>query len=387
MRADQASKAIALFHERFNRKPAYTVTAPGRINLIGEHTDYSEGFVLPVAIDRFVTIAFTPRQDRIIQVYAADLLENTQFSLDNFEKTSKGWKEYIKGVAWALMDSGYGLTGWDGVMFGNIPIGAGLSSSAALEVAAGMAFSVSSGIELNPTQLALIGQKAEQGWVGVNVGIMDQLISAAGKAGYACLLDCRTLGFEHVPIPDDIQIVVLDTMTRRELTHSDYNTRHDEVWQAAQQLGVDYLRDAAGDLLEQNKDSLSPMLYRRALHVISENERVHQFVNSMRKADLNGMGQLVNDSHASLRDNYEVTNHALDHIVELAQDQPGCFGARMMGAGFGGCALALLASGPLEPFAKEVIKAYHSAMGFAPQVYTVMSANGVECRPNLLLDG
>lgn len=379
MRAEQISKAISLFQQRYNRAPSHVVTAPGRINLIGEHTDYSEGFVLPMAIDRYVTIAFTPRQDQIIKVYSAEFTEIFTSQLSNLKNTPGGWSQYIKGVAWALMDLGYQLRGWDGVMLGNIPIGAGLSSSAALEVAAGKVFSISSMIEITPPQLALIGQKAEQQWVGVNVGIMDQLISAAGKAGHACLLDCRTLEIEYVPIPDHIQLVIMDTMTRRELTHSDYNTRHDEVIQAARRLGVGFLRDASRDLLESSVEKLSPILYQRALHVISENERVHQYANAMRKTDLNSMGRLVNDSHTSLRDNYEVTNHALDLIVELAQNQPGCLGARMMGAGFGGCALALLTNDPLQAFSNPVIQAYQTVMGFAPKIYPVTSVDGVAC--------
>ena len=381
MRSKLVSSAINLFNQRYNRAPTHVVTAPGRINLIGEHTDYSEGFVLPVAIDRFVTIAFTPRQDRLVQVYSANFKEATKFSLDNLEKTPGGWEGYIKGVAWAVMNFGCQVSGWDGVLLGNIPIGAGLSSSAALEVATGKVFSISSKVNFTPTQLALIGQKAEQHWVGVNVGIMDQLIASAGTAGQACLLDCRSLEFEYVPIPDQIQLVVMDTLTRRELTHSNYNTRHEEAIQVARRLGVESLRDASGDLLQNAAQNLPPMLYRRALHVISENERVHLFVDSMRNIDLKSMGRLVNDSHASLRDNYEVTNHALDLIVKLAQRQPNCLGARMMGAVFGGCALALLTNDPLQPFSEAVITAYQTAMGFAPKIYPVKSVNGVTCFP------
>ena len=288
------------YHRYFNEKSTRIVIAPGRINLIGEHTDYSEGFVLPVAIDRNVTIAFSPRSDRLVRLYSIDFNEYFELNLDDLHRNLGGWKDYVSGIAWALLDSGYRPRGWQGVVAGNIPIGAGLSSSAALEVAIAKAFCLSSNIEVDRKELALLSQNAEINWVGVNVGIMDQLISAAGKAGNAMLLDCRTIRFEYVPIPEHVSFIVMDTMTRRELTHSSYNVRHNEVRQATEILGIRALRDADDELLQTNRTFLPSPLYQRVKHVITENERVQQFATSMRNGDLIEMGHLINQSHISL---------------------------------------------------------------------------------------
>lgn len=281
------------------------------------------------------------------------------------------------GMAWALLDTGYTLSGWQGAMSGNIPIGAGLSSSAAFEVAIGKTFCLASNLDLSPTKLALLSRKAEAEWVGVNVGIMDQLISAAGKEGHALLLDCKTLDFEYVPIPEGVTMVVLDTMTRRELKKSDYNARHEEVKQASRLLDVQFLREATPQMVEETRPQMPSTIYRRARHVVSENERVHNFSHAMRNNDLLMMGQLIDASHASLRDDFEVSSPELNLIVELAQKQPECLGARMMGAGFGGCALALLKTGHVDPFSEKVFHPYYSQTGIEPHIFNVTSAVGV----------
>jgi galactokinase len=380
MPQEQLGKIVETYRQRFNEIPSSIVTAPGRINLIGEHTDYSEGFVLPVAIDRNVTLAFTPRADKAIQVYSIDFDQELVVHLDNIQRGNGGWKEYVMGMGWALMNAGYALNGWQAVVAGNIPIGAGLSSSAALEVAIGKTFCLASNIDLPPASLALLSRKAEAEWVGVNVGIMDQLISAAGKEGHALLLDCKTLDYEYVPIPKEITLVVLDTMTRRELTKSDYNARHEEVKQASSLLGVQFLREATPQLVEKNRTHMTSTIYRRARHVVTENQRVHAFSIAMRNNDISTMGQLINASHESLRDDYEVSSSELNLIVELAQKQPECLGARMMGAGFGGCALALLATDQVERFTENVSSLYRSQTGIEPNIFIVTSADGVgEC--------
>lgn len=305
--------------------------------------------------------------------------------LDDIQRVDGGWKEYVMGMAWALLDAGYALSGWQGVMAGNIPIGAGLSSSAALEVAIGKTFSLASNLDFSPTTLALLSRKAEAEWVGVNVGIMDQLVSAAGKAGNALLLDCKTLDFEYVPIPEAVTLVVLDTMTRRELIKSDYNARHEEVKQASRLLGVQFLREATIQMVEETRPQMPSTIYRRARHVVTENQRVHKFSHAMRNNDLLMMGQLINASHASLRDDYEVSSPELNLIVELAQKQPECLGARMMGAGFGGCALALLKTDLVDSFSEKVFHSYYAQTWIEPHIFNVTSADGVVENTKLLI--
>lgn len=370
---EAVEKYIRLYHIG----PELAVFAPGRINLIGEHTDYSDGFVLPVAINLGVLIALTPREDHLVKLYSIDLDEAIEIDLQGLEKKSENWGEYIKGVAWALKERGFSLQGWQGVVTGSIPIGAGLSSSAALLVAAAQGFCVSGGFSLSETTIAKIGRIAESEWVGVNVGIMDQLISAVGKAGQAVCLDCRTLDYEYVPIPENVSFVVLDTMTRRELSQSAYNTRHDEIAEASKRLGVPTLRDATLSSLQKKKHALSETLYRRAKHVITENRRVLAFGSAMKNGDQDKMGSLINESHASLRDDFEVSSDELNLIVEIAQNQPVCLGARMAGAGFGGCALAIIENSNVETFIANVSKAYQLETGIQPHLFKVESGDGV----------
>lgn len=370
-------KVTQKFIGLFNSNPEMFVFAPGRVNLIGEHTDYSDGFVFPLAIDMGILIAFTPRTDEVIKLYSIDFEEYFEQDISNFTKGDGNWQEYIKGVAWALGNSGFLVKGFQGVFAGNLPIGAGLSSSAALEVATAKTFCIANNIEISNKELAKISQKAERDWVGVNVGIMDQLISALGKSGYAMKLDCRTLETEYYPIPESICFVVLDTNTRRELSHSEYNTRHKEVENAANILGVTHLRDASRSLLNCKQDQFPPLVYKRAKHVITENERVHAFGTAMEAEDLLKMGELLNKSHKSLRDDFEVSSKELDIIVGISREQKGCFGARMIGAGFGGCALALIDKDHLNSFKKEVSRLYMGKTGIKTNVFKVESTNGV----------
>jgi galactokinase len=371
-------KVINKYFHLYHNKPRLLVFAPGRINLIGEHTDYSDGFVLPVAINLGIKIAMIPRKDHLVKLYSIDLNEELIIDLRALEKEDGGWGEYIKGVAWVMGQRGSTLYGWQGVIAGSIPIGAGLSSSAALLVAAVKAFCLSSDLPLSKIEIAQIGKTAESDWVGVNVGIMDQLISVAGKADHAVCLDCRTLNYEYVAIPENISFVVLDTMTRRELSKSAYNTRHEEIKEASKLLGVRTLRDANLSLLTEKKSLLSDTLYRRARHVISENERVLAFSSAMKNSDLHKMGTLINASHASLRDDYQVSSEELNLIVDIALKQPSCLGARMMGAGFGGCALAIIENANIKAFIKQVAKKYHSETGIQPHIFKVDSEDGVK---------
>ena len=374
-------KAQNAFLKAFHQEPTFIASAPGRINLIGEHTDYSNGFVLPAAINLGIILVMSPRKDAKVIVHSLDFDETEAFSLHNFVKSSGGWIAYIKGVAWALQQKGYALQGWEGVMAGTIPIGAGLSSSAALEMACVSAFCQSSNLSLTPKAAAEAGRMAENQWVGVQVGIMDQLISAAGRQGTAILLDCQSLDYEYVPVPAEISLIVLDTGTRRELSFSAYNTRQKEIEEATKLLSLPSLRDGTATILENTKAAMPKVLYQRAKHVITENERVLQFCAAMKNGDLWTMGKLLNQSHASLRDDFDVSSPELNTIVEIAQAQPGCFGARMTGAGFGGCGLALISKENDQVFIDAVSESYLSQTGVQPQIYAVQSADGATIAP------
>jgi len=377
MLTNPLSRLKSNFKGHFNKFPAMWASAPGRINLIGEHTDYSEGFVLPAAIDRFISIAFSPRNDNLLVLYSIDFQDHLEINLsEDFSKT-RSWKDYVLGTVWALREYGYKLTGFNGAFSGNIPIGAGLSSSAALQIAVIKAIALASKVDLSLSEIAKICQKGEVDWVGVDVGIMDQLISAAGKASQAFLIDCRSLNFEYVKIPDDIVFVVLDTNTRRELTKSEYNLRHAEVNQAAKILGVPYLRDASLDDLIAKKKEMPDILFQRAKHVITENLRVHKFAAAMQRDDFDQMGAILIASHESLQTDFEVSSEELNLIVNLAQQQTDCLGARMMGAGFGGCALAMLKTNQVEAFSEIVSGAYYQRTRIRPNIFKVTITDGV----------
>ncbi|HEY6075120.1 MAG TPA: galactokinase, partial [Anaerolineales bacterium] len=281
-----------VFSDYFNAKPAFVVRAPGRVNLIGEHTDYNDGFVLPMAIDRAVWIALRPRRNGRVYLHSEDLHTHGSFDLDRMVK-SEGWLEYVKGVAHELQKAGYALTGWEGVMSGDVPNGAGLSSSAAVELAAARAFAASSALEWDPAVMARLAQKAENEWVGVNCGIMDQMASAASQAGHALFIDCRTLETQPIPLPEGAAVVVLDTATRRGLVASAYNERRTQCEAAARFFGVPALRDVTMEEFEQRKHDIGhePVM-RRARHIISENERVLQAVEAMQQDDLPRLGAL-----------------------------------------------------------------------------------------------
>ena len=374
---DLKSRVTDEFTRRYGSMPGAIVRAPGRVNLIGEHTDYNDGFVLPMAIDRAMWIALSPRPDRMVAAHSLDFNETVEFNLDRLEKQT-GWIEYLKGVAWALQDAGHTLTGFNAVVAGDVPIGAGLSSSAAWELAAARAFSVTSGFEWNAAQMALLGQRAENKWVGVNCGIMDQMISAAGEADHALLIDCRSLETQSVPLPPGMVIVVLDTGTRRGLVDSAYNERRSQCEAVAKFFGVTALRDVTLDQLNEKQEQLDWVAYRRARHVISENDRTLQAAAAMKQGEAIKLGQLMQLSHMSLRDDFEVSSNELNAMVQSAERQAGCYGARMTGAGFGGCAVALVRQDAAEAFSANVAAEYQAATGFTPNVYICTATNGAE---------
>jgi galactokinase len=364
------------FRKRFGAAPTVVVRSPGRVNLIGEHTDYNDGFVLPIAIDREVWIALRPRDDRRVVVHSLDYDAPLSFELGPISRTGTDWTEYVKGVAWALQEAGHRLKGWEGVMSGEVPRGAGLSSSAAVELAVQRAFATVSGLPWKPSEMALLGQRVENKWIGVNSGIMDQMIVAGGRKNHALLIDCRSLALEPVPVPAGAVVVVLDTGTRRGLVDSAYNERRSQCEEAARFFGVKALRDVDAGTFSARQNELEPLVRRRARHVITENDRTVEAAKAMRAGDLTRLGQLMDASHASLRDDFEVTNNALNTIVTLARAQPGCFGARMTGAGFGGCAVALVAPEQAEAFVRTVNEKYKQATGNTSQCYVCQAADG-----------
>ncbi|MCI0395853.1 MAG: galactokinase [Chloroflexi bacterium] len=366
------------FYQRFGQAPTVVVRAPGRVNLIGEHTDYNDGFVLPMAIDRAVWIALRPRPDQRVLLHSLDFEQAAGFSLDQLRHENAGWVEYCRGVAWALQEAGYSLAGWEGVMAGNVPIGAGLSSSAALELATARAFAAVSGWPWEAATMARIAQRAENQWVGMNCGIMDQMIAAAGRAGHALLIDCRSLATEAVPLPPGTVVVVLDTATRRELVESAYNERRAQCEAAARFFGAPALRDVTLAEFEALAGQLDPIIRRRARHVISENERTLQAAAAMCQGDAVTLGRLMDASHESLRQDFEVSRPELDTMAALARQQPGCYGARMTGGGFGGCAIALVETAAAPDFTTQVAAAYQAATGRQPKVYVCTATDGAE---------
>lgn len=369
------------FAHRFGAEPALWVRAPGRVNVIGEHTDYNDGFVLPAAIDRAVWIALRPTGTDAVTVVGLDVGQERAFALAPLAGAApaaggQGWLEYLKGTAWALLEAGHTLGGWEGVVAGDVPIGAGLSSSAALEMATARAFAAVSGLPWEPGPMARLGQRAENAWVGVNCGIMDQMISASGRAGCAMLLDCRTLAPRHVPLPDGTALVVLDTGTRRGLVGSAYNERRRQCEQVAAHFGVAALRDVTSAALAARGAQLDDAARRRARHVVAENERTVEAAAAMAGGDAARLGALMDASHASLRDDFEVSSPALDVMVESARAQAGCLGARMTGAGFGGCAVALAEAGAAAALAAAAAAAYRARTGHVPAAYVCRASDG-----------
>jgi galactokinase len=349
------------------------VQAPGRINLIGEHTDYNDGFVFPMAIDRRTVIASRRRPDDRVRVFSEGFGE-AGFGLPARERSSDGWAAYLEGVAWALgMQAG---SGWEGAIVSTIPRGAGLSSSAALEVGAALTFTAHTGAEWDPVPAALACQRAENEWVGMQSGIMDQLIAAIGRAGHASLIDCRDLSTGPYPLPDATRIVILDTSTRRELTTSAYNDRRAESAAGAGAFGVASLRDLETGDLDAPPAGIDPVVLRRVRHVVTENARTLAAAEAMSAGDAARLGQLMNESHASLRDDYEVSSPALDAMATAARSAPGCFGARQTGGGFAGCAIALVDAETVESFSAGVAAAYREATGLTPAVYPCQAADG-----------
>ena len=371
-------RVVQAFAEQYGVQPAFVVRAPGRVNLIGEHTDYNDGFVLPMAIQWGVWIALNPSPDERVVARSLDFEGSVEFPARRPEHGGPGWGEYLKGVAWALADAGHRVAAWRGVVGGDVPFGAGLSSSAALEMAAARAFAAVSALEWHPSPMALLAQKAENDWVGVRCGIMDQMVSAAAREGQALLIDCRTLELRHLPLPAGARVVVIDSATRRGLVDSAYNERREQCEEAARRLGRSTLRDVSRRELEERAAELPAATMRRARHVVTEIERTLQAADALSQGDVGRFGGLMAASHASLRDDFEVTTRELDLLADLAGADPSCHGARMTGAGFGGCVVALVRAEGADDFATRVCRAYRNLSGLQPAAYICDAAEGAQ---------
>jgi galactokinase len=370
------------FQKMFGAAPEAVVRAPGRVNLIGEHTDYNEGFVLPAAIDRSIDFAGRRRADRRVRAHSVDFRDSVEFALDDIQKDAeRPWSNYLRGVSKLLEADGHRLSGADVVFGGDVPREAGLSSSAALEVAAAAFWNRLLSLELDQVYVVKLARRAENEFVGVPCGIMDQFISALGRRDHALFLDCRELKYRHVPLQNAVKIVVCNSGVKRALAQSEYAVRLRQCRQAVARiastgLAVKSLRDVEPADLEAASGVLDELLFRRARHIVTENQRVLEAVKVLESGDIESFGELMNASHLSLRDDYEVSSKELDVLVELAWKLPGVLGARMTGAGFGGCTVNLVRSEAAEAFAAAVQKGYQEALGLKAEVYTCQASDG-----------
>ncbi|ATC63317.1 galactokinase [Nibricoccus aquaticus] len=372
-----AARTFALqeFPIHFSHRPLALVRSPGRVNLIGEHTDYNDGFVFPLAIERGTYIAVGPRSDRQVSLYSTHFNETATFALDDLETPVPEWAEYARGVAAILQLDGFSLHGFNGVVAADLPVGAGLSSSASFSLAIARALHVTSGFTWDATKMALLCQRVENEHIGVNCGIMDQLVIAAARENQALLIDCRSLATTPASLPAEAAIVIMDTKKSRTLAGSAYNVRRAQCEAVARFFGVKALRDVTLPELEAAKSKLDPLDYQRACHVISENARTEK-AGSLGTPPAAELGQLMNASHESLRNDYEVSCDELDEITALARHQPGCFGARMTGAGFGGCAVALVEANKAESFVMAVTAGYEERFHVKPALYVTRATAG-----------
>ncbi|HEY8561976.1 MAG TPA: galactokinase [Pyrinomonadaceae bacterium] len=364
------------FSRKYGTRPRI-FRAPGRVNLIGEHTDYNDGFVMPCAIDFATYMAAAERTDRKIRIASMNFPGAYEFDLDKQEiETAESWARYVEGVASILERRGYRLKGADLLIDSNVPIGAGLSSSAALEVSVGFALSALSGVEVEKWQLAKIGQSAEHEYAGVRSGIMDQFASVFGIENHALFLDCRSLEWSPIPL-STAKFIICNTRTKHDLADGEYNKRRADCEEAAKLLGHESLRDVSPAEFDEKSKELPERLKMRARHVITENQRVLDAVDSLQKGDLNRFGELMNASHESLRADYEVSIEELDLMVEIVRAQPGVLGARMTGGGFGGCTVNLLDRDASAAFLETVSTEYQKATGITPEIYVCNASEGV----------
>lgn len=377
------SQLLADFSARFGTVAA-VYRAPGRVNLIGEHTDYNDGFVLPAAIEFYCWVAATARNDRKLVIHSQNFNETVEANLDSISlPDKKHWANYPLGVAWALEKAGKRLRGANLLFSGDVPLGAGLSSSAAIEVAAGFALLHQSARGIDRTELARLCQQAENEFVGARVGIMDQFVACHGGASHALLLDCRSLKYKLVRLPQETQLVICNTMVKHEIASGEYNARRAECEEGVQRLravlpDIRALRDVTLAQLQEHRGLLAPKVFSRCRHVIAEDLRVQFAVQALERGDVRSLGPLMRDSHRSLREDYEVSCKELDAMVEIAAAQPGVLGARMTGGGFGGCTINLVEAAFVGAFKKNVAGEYLAQIGLTPEIYVSPAADGAQ---------
>jgi galactokinase len=376
-----SNEIATTFRREFHSEPEI-FSAPGRVNLIGEHTDYNQGFVLPSAIGFYVRIAISPRADSKLLMRSTAFPQNFDFDVVNLPPKKLGsWCDYVLGVASMLVRAGRALKGANLLIHGDVPTGAGLSSSAALEVASALALLSLGSKQLPFDEVAKLCQRAENEFVGAHVGIMDQFVSCFGRESHAVLLDCRSLAFQLVPIPENVRFVISNTKVKHQHSGGEYNRRREECEAAVKTLSKTYpdvrsLRDVSRQQLTAVADRMPTLLYKRASHVVTENDRVIQTADGFRAGDFERVGQLMRDSHRSLRDDYEVSCRELDLMVEAAEGLPGYYGGRMTGGGFGGCTVNLVDHSKASEFAEKIAERYQRATEVFPDVFICFPANG-----------
>ncbi|MGF1719934.1 galactokinase [Vibrio kyushuensis] len=368
------------FQNVLNYAPTHIIQAPGRVNLIGEHTDYNDGFVLPCAINYQTVVAAAKREDNIVRVISVDYGD----ALDEFDLTEtidfqqdKMWANYIRGVVKCLRDRGFEFSGADISVSGNVPQGAGLSSSAALEVVIGQTFKVLYNLEISQAEIALNGQQAENEFVGCNCGIMDQMVSAEGREHHAMLLDCRSLETQAVAMPKDMSVVIINSNKKRGLVDSEYNTRREQCEEAARNFGVKALRDVTIEQFNAKVNELDETVAKRARHIITENDRTVEAAKVLAAGDMKRMGVLMAESHASMRDDFEITVKEIDLLVEIVKEVIGEEGGvRMTGGGFGGCLVALVPPAKVDEVKAAIEAKYQVETGLKESVYVCQAKDG-----------
>jgi galactokinase len=376
-----AAQLARRFRERFGTDPRI-FAAPGRVNLIGEHTDYNDGFVMPCAIGFHTRVAIAPRSDRMLALHSENFPQQIEASLDHLPRARAGaWPDYLIGVLWELRKSGPLTRGANVLVSGDVPLGAGLSSSASIEVACALAFMELNGIEMSLPQVAQLCQSAENAFVGAKCGIMDQFVSCMGKSGHALFLDCRSLEFEFVQVPRDLRIVICNTMVKHSVATGEYNQRRAECEEGVRLLSrtlpsIRALRDVTLAQLQTSAGELPGLVYPRCEHVIRENARVLEGRLALALGDVPRFGALMRESHQSLRDLFKVSCPELDLMVSLAEGLPGYLGARMTGGGFGGCTVNLVKAEAAEIFAERIAGAYHAKTRVHPDVFICSAASG-----------
>lgn len=379
-----------IYREKFGEAPAHIARAPGRVNLLGEHVDYNDGFVLPAAIDRATYVAFSPTNAPHSTLVAVDFNGQTSFSSGSVPTKTQAdssplpeWGLYPAGVMWILLEEKLPVFSMNAVFASDVPRGSGLSSSASVEMAFMIAWQTLGGWALPPMKRALLGQKAENKYVGVNCGIMDQFASACGVENKLLLLDCRSLEWKTVPLPENVSIVIADTTVRRKLTSGEYNKRRSACEEAVRLLQQDLpkvksLRDVSVDDFNRLAKMLSGEIEKRARHVVEEIDRSNQIDALLEAGDVQNFGRLMNECHVSLRDLYEVSCPELNVMVNIAQTLEGCYGARLTGAGFGGCTVNLVANESVYGFARKLSAGYEFETGLHPEIYISRASNGAE---------